>query len=79
MLADSEFKPALIILDLNIPKVVGLDLLARSKPMAPVVVFSSSSNPTEVQEAMELGVREYEQKPSDFQEFEKAVMKMIQD
>lgn len=79
VLADSEFKPTLIILDLNIPRVPGLDLLARSKPTAPVVVFSSSSNPTEVQQAMELGVREYVQKPSDFQEFEKAVMNMIQD
>lgn len=39
VLADSYFKPDLIILDLNIPKVSGLDLLARSKPTAPVERF----------------------------------------
>jgi CheY-like chemotaxis protein len=79
ILADSEFKPALIILDLNIPKVSGLDVLAHSKPTAPVVVFSSSSNPIEAQQAIEFGVREFVQKPSDFEEYAKAVMKMIQD
>ena len=48
-LADAEFKPDLIILDVNIPRVPGLEILARRKPMAPVVVFSSSSSPTEIQ------------------------------
>jgi two-component system response regulator len=32
-LADAEFKPDLIILDVNIPKVPGLEILARRKPM----------------------------------------------
>jgi chemotaxis family two-component system response regulator Rcp1 len=48
-LADAEFKPDLIILDVNIPKAPGLEILARRKPTAPVVVFSSSSSPTEIQ------------------------------
>jgi CheY-like chemotaxis protein len=79
VLADSDFKPTLIILDLNIPRIPGLELLARCKPSAPVVVFSSSSNPSEVHQAMELGVRECVEKPYDFQEFAKVVTKMIQD
>ena len=79
VLADSDFKPTLIILDLNIPKIPGLVLLTRSKPSAPVVVFSSSSNPSEVHQALELGVREFVQKPYDFQEFANVVTKMIQD
>ena len=77
--SDSDFKPTLIILDLNIPKIPGLVLLTRSKPSAPVVVFSSSSNPSEVHQALELGVREFVQKPYDFQEFANVVTKMIQD
>ena len=79
VLAGPEFKPDLIILDLKIPKVPGIELLERCKPRAPVVVFSSSSNPTEIRKAMELGVREFVQKPDDFQEFAKVVMKIVQD
>ena len=79
LLADPEFNPALIILDLNIPKIPGIALLARCKPAAPVVVFSSSSNPTEIRRAMELGVREFVQKPNNLDEFAKVVRKMIRD
>jgi DNA-binding NarL/FixJ family response regulator len=79
MLANPEFIPDLIILDLNIPKVPGIAILAQCKPPAPVVVFSSSSNPTEIQRAKELGVREFVQKPIDFEEFEKVVKRMIRD
>ena len=78
ILADLEFKPDLIILDLNIPKVSGIDVLARCKPTAPVVVFTSSSNPEEMERAKELGVREFARKPADFDEFSKAVMRMVQ-
>jgi CheY-like chemotaxis protein len=41
MLEDSQFRPDLVILDLNIPKVSGLSFLARYALEAPVVVFSS--------------------------------------
>jgi CheY-like chemotaxis protein len=44
-LADPEFKPNLIILDLNIPKYSGMSLLERFKESTvPVVIFSSSSS-----------------------------------
>ena len=78
MLCDPELKPDLIILDLNIPKIPGTALLAHCKPTAPVVVFSSSSNPAEIQRAKELGVKEFIQKPIDFEEFERVVKRMIQ-
>ena len=79
MLTDPQFKPDLVILDLNIPKIPGLALLAKCKPSAPVVVFSSSTNPAEVKEAMGLGVREFVRKPSDLKEFAKAIIRMIED
>lgn len=79
MLADPGFKPDLIFLDLNIPRVPGIAVLAQCKPTAPVVVFSSSSNPAEIQRAKELGVREFVQKPIDFKEFSKVVMRMVQE
>jgi DNA-binding NarL/FixJ family response regulator len=78
MLCDSDLKPDLVILDLNIPKIPGIALLAQCKPVAPVVVFSSSSNPSEIQRAKELGVREFFQKPIDFDEFERVVRRMVQ-
>jgi CheY-like chemotaxis protein len=49
MLCDPDFIPDLVILDLNIPKIPGIALLAQYKPAEPVVVFSSSSNPTEIE------------------------------
>ena len=79
MLCDPDVNPDLVILDLNIPKVPGIAILAQCHPAAPVVVFSSSSNPTEIQRAKELGVREFVHKPIDFEEFEKVVKRMIQD
>jgi len=45
MLTDADLKPSLIVLDLNLPKVSGSDLLKRySGRHVPVVVFSSSRN-----------------------------------
>ena len=72
-----QFHPDLIILDLNIPKVGGIEILARCKPTAPVVVFTSSSNPAEKQRAEKLGVREFVQKPIDFGEFSTVVQHMV--
>jgi len=79
LLADPEIKPDLIILDLNIPKIPGLTLLARYKPSTPVVVFSSSMNPDEVKRAMDLGVRQFVQKPLEIEEFTRAVIKIVED
>ena len=77
MLAEPVFKPNLIILDLKIPKVPGIAILAQCKPPAPVVVFSSSSNPAEIQRAKELGVRKFVHKPIDFDAFDRVVRRMI--
>jgi DNA-binding NtrC family response regulator len=78
MLADDHLKPALIVLDLNIPKISGNALLKRYKSrVVPVVVFSSSWNTEEIQEALSLGACQYVQKPTDIQAFTDAVCGMI--
>jgi CheY-like chemotaxis protein len=77
VLAEPKYEPDLIILDLNLPKVPGLEVLERTKPRAPVVVFTSSSNPDEAQRAKELGVREFVQKPIDFEEFARVVTRIV--
>ena len=69
--------PMFILLDLNIPKVSGTSVLARCQIPAPVIIFSSSTNPTEIDRCLELGAREFVQKPSDLGEFEKAVSRIV--
>ncbi len=79
MLAEGHFEPELILLDLNLPRVSGSWFLARSKPKVPVVVFSSSSNPADIREAIELGVKEFVQKPSDLEQYAERVCRIIRD
>ena len=78
MLSDPEFKPDLIILDLNIPKISGHQLLEQRKFRdVPVVVFSSSWNEIDVTRALESGAREYVRKPMDIDDFSNAVCGMV--
>ena len=66
--------PDLILLDLNMPKIGGLEVLAaiRKDPQlraVPVIVLTSSPAPEEQQAAHRLGVVHYVQKPVDLYEF----------
>jgi CheY-like chemotaxis protein len=79
MLAEGRFQPDLVLLDLNLPKVSGSWFLARSKPKAPVVVFSASSNPSDIQDSRELGVKEFVQKPTDLEEYAERVSRIVRD
>jgi CheY-like chemotaxis protein len=79
MLAEGRFQPDLILLDLNLPMVSGSWFLERSKPIAPVVVFSSSSNPADIQDSTELGAKEFVQKPTDLEEYSERVSRIVKD
>jgi CheY-like chemotaxis protein len=79
MLAEGRFQPDLILLDLNLPKVSGCWFLERSKPKVPVVVFSSSSNPADIRGSVELGAKEFVQKPTDLQEYAECVSRIVRD
>ena len=63
--------PALLLLDLKMPKVDGFDVLTwlKSRPdfnSLPVVVLSSSSREDDIQRARALGADDYRVKPADF-------------
>jgi DNA-binding response OmpR family regulator len=77
MLTEPHFKPSLIILDLNIPKIPGLSLLQRWSFTTPVVVFSSTTNEHEKQRALALGARDFVSKPVDLGEFTERVCGMV--
>lgn len=70
--------PRVVILDLKLPKVSGLEVLRRIKAgpattTIPVVVLSSSREAPDVKEAYALGVNSYIVKPVDFEKFVEAV------
>jgi DNA-binding response OmpR family regulator len=78
LLSDAHFQPALIILDLNIPRISGPALLERWKSQTtPVVVFSSSLNDAERTRVLELGAREFVQKPTDIDTFGEVVSDIV--
>ena len=71
-------RPRLVLLDLKLPKVDGLEVLRRAKAdprtcAIPIVVFSSSCEKRDVQQARELGAHSYVVKPVDFGQFAEAV------
>jgi len=79
MLADAHFRPSLIILDLNIPRITGPALLERWKSLdVPVVVFSSSLNENERERVLALGARAFVQKPTDIEGFAAAVCGIVE-
>lgn len=79
MLSDPDFKPNLIILDLNLPRIPGNFVLKRYRDTdVPVVVFSSCGNDAEIENVLSLGAREFVQKPTDLQSFVDAVNGIIE-
>jgi len=67
-------RPNVILLDLKLPKVSGLQVLASIKKSddlkaIPVIVFSSSQATPDIKKALELGANSYLTKPADFGTF----------
>ena len=74
--SDRSFQnpPRLILLDLKLPKIEGLDVLRAIKAdprtkAVPVVIMTSSREERDLVESYKLGVNAYVQKPVDFEQF----------
>ena len=78
---DPDDVPALILLDLKLPKIDGLDVLRRlrSNPrtaMVPVVILTSSKEERDRASGYQSGANSYVQKPVDFTQFVDAVRQL---
>ena len=70
--------PSVILLDLKLPKVSGLEVLRAIRANAqtrrvPVVILTSSKEEEDVGAGYDLGVNSYVRKPVDFKEFQAAI------
>ncbi len=70
--------PCLILLDLKLPKISGLEVLQKVKSdeelkKIPIVVLTSSKEEPDIRECYRLGVNSYIVKPVDFEKFIEAV------
>ncbi|MFZ2643872.1 MAG: response regulator [Verrucomicrobiia bacterium] len=78
---DTTQMPAVVFLDLKLPKISGLEVLRRIRADArtqrlPVVIFSSSQEEQDLIQSYNLGTNSYVRKPVDFTEFTDAIQQM---
>jgi two-component system response regulator len=78
---DPNSVPQLILLDLKLPKVGGLEVLRdlRANPITkrvPVVILTSSREEEDLRTGYDYGVNSYVRKPVDFTEFNEAVRQL---
>ncbi len=76
-----EETPKVVLLDLKLPKVDGLEVLKRIKSdprtrQIPVVVLTSSREDTDIIKSYDLGVNSYIVKPIDFEQFSESVRQL---
>lgn len=79
---DTAVQPALMLLDLKMPKIDGLEVLRKMRAdertkRVPVVVLTASREEEDIVHAYDLGANAYVRKPVDFTEFVGAAKTML--
>lgn len=79
---DPQDVPAIILLDLKLPRIDGLEVLRRIRADArtallPVVVLTTSNEPRDIQQAYQLGANSYIRKPVDYNDFIQAAGTLV--
>ncbi len=78
---DLTVLPQLVLLDLKLPKIDGLEVLRRIRAdektrRLPIVVFTSSSEEEDMIKSYELGANSYVRKPVEFEQFIEATRQL---
>ena len=78
---ETPLRPALILLDLKLPKVDGLTVLRRLRAdplthVLPVVILTTSKEEQDLMDGYELGVNSYIRKPVSFEQFVETVRQL---
>jgi two-component system response regulator len=78
---DTAVQPRVILLDLNMPRLSGLDVLQRIRAdprthLVPVVVLTSSKQDEDMVTSYSRGANSYVRKPVDFHEFTEAIKRL---
>jgi len=78
---DARAMPRLVLLDLNLPKIDGLEVLRRIRAdqrtkLLPVVILTSSGEEQDIVQGYSLGANAYVRKPVDFIQFGNAVLQL---
>jgi two-component system, response regulator len=73
--------PAVVLLDLKLPKIEGLEVLRRIRAdertrLTPVVILTSSSEEKDIIAGYHLGANSYVRKPVDFDQFAEAIKQL---
>ena len=76
-----DYSPRVVLLDIKLPKVDGIEVLRRMKSDEqtrgiPVVILTSSNEERDIKEAYSLGVNSFVTKPIKFEEFAKVVAEL---
>jgi CheY-like chemotaxis protein len=76
-------RPGLILLDLNLPKTDGREVLRRIKrddrsKKIPVIVFTTSNNPKDIETCYDYGANSYIVKPIDFAQLKRNIHTLIE-
>jgi len=78
---DLSVMPSVILLDLRLPKVDGLEVLRRLRAdprtkLLPVVILTTSGEEQDIAKSYHLGANSYIRKPIDFAQFAQAVLQL---